>query len=680
MANWIKKINEARQAEKAYRDKGKMLWDKYSSATAGESKDVVNIFNPTTDIVLSALFNTTPKPDIRRRFSKKSEADEKKDALYRAMATVADYAVQYNFDRQAIREEFKSIFLDGFITGRGVGQLVYDYDTKQEQMADGYGQPVMLVKPVDQVFKVEHVEYQDFVQEKCRKQKNVTWQARVHLFTKKEIAEEFNISEEECEEMDFTYTLYSDNESDSVSAKYAQVWEIWDKSEMQRLYVCKSYKDGKPLRVEEDPLKLEGFFPFEIFKTVDNGKDAIPTAEYCIYEDLNKQLQRLNKRSIHLTNRSIKHVTVANGSDEALQSKIKNASDGDVVGVNQAPNLAAAQQVGAVPIAEAIAVKDKLDLDSQRIIDKIWEITGVSDIMRGSTQVGETATAQRQKGVFGTLRIQNRQKAVQGFIKNSFRKMSEAVCQFATIEELKSITCMELLTEQEKQELVMGVQMGSVQMTPQVEDALEQPTWEQVKGGLTDDRMRGYTIDIETTATVFDNVEEERKQIAELTSNVVGMLNTTAQLVAQSPSVMDLMEQLTLANLSTFKIGRSYTDSVKEIFVRVKDELSQPQQPNPVIEMQKQKEQADFAIKQQKQQLDAQKIALDAEYKNKVFELDRQIAAFNAANDSRNTDLKATEVGLKGVELQTQAYLEEQKIRKDIVTDANIRGSVADLV
>lgn len=680
MTNWIKKINEARQAEKAYRDKGKMLWDKYSSATNGESKDVVNIFNPTTDIILSALFNTTPKPDIRRRFAKKSEKNSRKDELYRLMATVADYAVQYNFDRQCISEEFKSVFMDGFITGRGVGQLVYDYETQEEALNDGMGQPVMLLKPINQVFKIEHIDYQDFVQEKCKKQRDVTWQARMHLFTKKEMQDEFNLSEEEVEELDFTYSLYSNNESDNASAKYTQVWEVWDKEDKKRLYVCKSYKDGKPLKVEDDPLQLEGFFPFVLFKTVDNGKDTIPTAEYCIYEDLNKQLQKLNKRSMALANRSIKHVTVANGADEALQSKIKNASDGDVIGVTQAPNLAAAQQVGAVPIQEAIAVKDKLDLDSQRIIDKIWEITGVSDIMRGSTQVGETATAQRQKGVFGTLRIQNRQKAVQEFIRNSFRKMSEAVCQFATIEQLKDITCLDLLTEKQKQIIQIQVANGRLEITPELKERFNQPTWEEIKASLTDDRMRGYTIDIESTATVFDNVEEERRQIAELTGNVVNMLNTTSQLVAQSPAVMDLMEQLTIANLSTFKIGRSYTDSVKSIFAKVKQELSAPQQQNPLVEQQAMQQQADMAIKQQKAQLDAQKVALETQYKQGMLELDRQKALFNAANNSRNTDLKAFELGLKDKELNTQAYLEEQKIRKDIATDANIRGSVADLL
>ena len=691
MTEWVKKIKQARKDEKSYRDKGKSLWDKYSSGVKGDSKDVVNIFNPTIDIMLSALFSTMPKPDIRRRFAKKQEENDKKDALYRSMATVADYAIQYNFDRQRIQEEFESVFLDGFITGRGVGQVVYDYDTTEEKMQDGSGKVISITTPKDQVFKTEHVDYQDFVQEKAKKQKDVTWMGRMHLFTKKELVEEFDISEEAVEQVEFSYSLYADDgtgKDDKGDAKYAQVWEIWDKEKKERLYICESYEDGEPLRVDKDPMELDGFFPFSVFKTIDNGKDTMPTAEYCIYEDLNKQLQRLNARSMRLTNNNIKYVTVASNADEKLQAKIKNARDGDVIGVPQAPNLAAAQQVGAIPIMEAMAVKDKLDQDSQRIIDQIWEITGVSDIMRGSSQVGETATAQRAKGVFGTLRIQNRQKGVQLFIRETFRKMSECVCQYATIEELKNITCLQLLSNQEKEQLQFGLSTGQVQPNEQIQQLMIDPTWEEVKAGLTDDRMRGYTIDVESTATVFDNVEEERVQINALTANVVDMLLKTSDLIARSPATADLMEQLTLANLSTFKIGRSYTDNVKTLFTKIKQELSAPQQPNPALEQEMATKQADMAIKQQKAQVDVQKAQLDkqkamidAKYKQDTLELDRQKAMFDAQNKTRETDIKQQDLILKQQELNTQTYLEEQKIRNDIPTDANLSyGGVADLV
>lgn len=684
MVNWIKKIGESREAEKSYRDKGKMLWEKYSSATSGESKDIINIFNPNTDILLGALYNTTPKPDIRRRFAKKSETNDRKDALYRNMASAAGYAIQYNFDIQNISDEFRSVFLDGLVTGRGVGELVYDYEVVQEQVLDGLGNPIVITKPVDQVYKTVHVEYQDFTQEICKKQKDVTWQARMHLFTKKEMMEEFNLSSEQVEDISYTYSINSnDSKESSKSSKYAQVWEVWDKKSKKRIYVCSSFKDGEePLKEEDDPLKLDKFFPFDIFKTIDNGKNNIPTAEYCLYEDLNKHLQKINRRTMNLTNKSIKHVTVANSAQEELQTQIKKATDGDVVGVNQSPTLGAAQQVGALPIQEAIAVKNELKQDSVDIIDKIWEITGVSDIMRGGSNPLETATAQKQKGVFGTLRIQERQKRVQEFIKASFAKMSEAVCEFSTIEELKSITCLDLLTSQEKAQLAFGIKTGQVEITEDIKSSLIEPTWEEVKDGLTNDRMRGYTISVESTATVFDDVEAERKQIADLSQSTISLLNQSSQLIAASPSIIDLMEQFTIANLSTYKTGRNYTDNVKELFAKVKSELSQPQDnSNPVLEQKQIKDQADIAIKQEKSNIDKQKLELDAQYKAQSLELDRQKTMFDMQNTQRETDLKAGKLMLEKQELDTQAYLEETKIRNDIQTDANLSlGGVPDLV
>lgn len=684
MVNWIKKISESREAEKSYRDKGKTLWEKYSSATTGESKDVMNIFNPNTDILLSALYNNTPKPDIRRRFAKKNEENNKKDSLYRTMASVADYAIQYNFERQMMSDELKSIFLDGLITGRGVGQLVYDYEEEEVEMQDGFGNIVKVPKVVDQTYKTVHVEYQDFAQEICKKQKDVTWQARMHLFTKKEMQEEFELDEDIIDDIEFTYSLTSSDDGKKVgSTKYAQVWEVWDKVSLKRIYVCASYESGlKPLKEDKDPLRLEKFFPFDIFKTIDNGKDNIPTAEYCVYESLNKQLQRLVKRAMHLTNKSIKHVTVANSAQEELQTSIKNATDGDVVGVDQSPSLGAAQQVGAIPIAEAILVKNNLDEDSSKLVTKIWEITGISDIMRGGSNPLETATAQKQKGVFGTLRIQERQKRVQEFIRSCFGKMSEAVCEFSTIEELQNITCIDLPSKEEKVQTAIALQSGAMQPSNEIMSMLSEPTWEEVKAGLTDDRMRGYTINIQSTATVFDDVEAERKQIAELSQSTIGLLNQSAQLIAASPSIVDLMEQFTVANLSTYKTGRNYTDNVKELFAKIKAELSEPKDDsNPVLEQQAMKEQADIAIKQERANVDKQKVALDAQYKEQSLQLDRQKAMLDAENDKRNTDIKQAELLLKKQELDTQAYLEEQKIRNDIPTDANLSlGGVADLV
>ena len=238
--------------------------------------------------------------------------------------------------------------------------------------------------------------------------------------------------------------------------------------------------------------------------------------------------------------------------------------------------------------------------------------------------------------------------------------------------------------EQEKQMLALNIQQGQTQITPEVKEYLEKPTWEQVKASLEDDKMRGYKIDIETTATIFDDIEAERREISNFTQNLITMLNTSSSFIAQSPSTIDLMEQLTLLNLSNFKVGRRFSDSIKQLFGRIKTEITQASQQQEPVDMAAQakmmKEQADAELNRQKAQIDAQKVALDNAYKNQVLELDRQKAMFDMQDQTRQTDIDAGNLALKNKEIDAQILLEQEKIRRDIPTDGNITGAVADLL
>ena len=62
-----------------------------------------------------------------------------------------------------------------------------------------------------------------------------------------------------------------------------------------------------------------------------------------------------------------------------------------------------------VPLEQYVAALEQLAKRRQDVINNIFEITGVSDIMRGSSSGADTATAIIKKTNFGTLRNQDRQ-------------------------------------------------------------------------------------------------------------------------------------------------------------------------------------------------------------------------------------------------------------------------------
>lgn len=683
--NWLQEIKNAQKAERTWRQQATKCWKKYSSSSTGTQQDIINIFAPNTDILLGAIFNTMPKPDIRRRFSKKNDQDERKDKLYRAVATVADYSIQYYFDKFCMFDELEKEFKDGLITGRGVTMMTYDYDTENQDMN---GQPVEVMG--EQIFTVEYINYKDYLQEVADCDKNITWKARRLLLSKEEIEKEFG--KKYAKYMEFEYSKDKGKEQ-KITQKRAEVWEIWDKKTKKRIYMAPTYENGKVMREDKDPYRLENFFPFDVYKTIDNGEDTIPTPEYEVYRGLNQQIQNAAMRIRALSDQHIKYMPVCNNKIQDDLSASLQSEEGTTVGVNSAPTVDILAQVAAIPTAEAQSISLYLENRINVWLNQIWQLTGISDIMRGSTESNETATAQKYKGIFGSLRLQMREKAVQIRIKHIYRMLAEAICQFMTIDNMKSITCLDLPTMQEQMEIrqklammqqaqMMG-QPEMVQVTPQEIERLQEPTWEEVAQILRDDKLRSYTVDIETTATVFDDVQEERTQAQAFSTNVMNMLNSSAAMIQASPSTIDLMEQLTLLNINSFKVGKNFTDSIKKVFANVKREVMEAQeqpQENPAVQLQQQK----LALDNQKAMADIQskniKNQVDMRKAEAEMVQDQEKLEFEKVDKTRQTNIKQQEADRKDSELVFQAGLESQKLMMDTAQEINIPGDVRDLI
>ena len=63
-------------------------------------------------------------------------------------------------------------------------------------------------------------------------------------------------------------------------------------------------------------------------------------------------------------------------------------------------------QVDWLPIEQVAAALSQLRDYRTELLSLLYQVTGMSDIMRGSTQQGETATAQAIKAKFASTRVQ----------------------------------------------------------------------------------------------------------------------------------------------------------------------------------------------------------------------------------------------------------------------------------
>jgi len=260
-----------------------------------------------------------------------------------------------------------------------------------------------------------------------------------------------------------------------------------------------------------------------------------------------------------------------------------------------------------------VTAKVLLELYKQRdqLIQSIFEITGISDIMRGQSNANETATAQNIKAQFGSMRLRDAQREVQRWVRDSYRIKAELICQNFTPEKLASITGMN------------------------AEDQL----FQQAMQVLRSDDMRGYQIDIETDSTVFEDAEAEKQSRVEMLTAMGGMAQQWMPVVQMGgPPMLKLVGELMSFGVRGFKAGRTMEDSIDEAFQQLAQQqqqaAQQPPPPDPAVvkaEADMKAKEADMLMKREGHQLDMQAKVMDLQAHQQKTAIDMEAQQAKAA-------------------------------------------------
>jgi hypothetical protein len=644
-AYWKKQILSAKDASKDFRSKGKEALELYSKTDLN-----YNLFYSNVQILDSHLCLNNPKPDIQKRFIKRIESDKKRSNLYSEVARIVQSAVEYVVDSSCVNEIIKQNVHDSNIVGRGVAWVNYTPVISVDEM----GMEYVSERKID----VDFLDYKDYLESTADKESNIWWKARRHLLTRSDIKERF------CYDPKETELQYE--QEDETSAKRGEVWEIWDKSSKQRGFILLSSIKQEFLEIQKDPYKIDDFFPCADLTWVREAGKMLPVAEVFLYKKKLDLLEVINKKIAQISE-EIKYVTVVGSQDKSTADKLTSARNGDVIGI-PSENVSGSvdSAITIMPADRAVQVIEALQTLKERIKTDIFDITGISDIMRGATDARETASAQIIKGLFGTLRFQERQKAVNLFRKKIYKIIAEIVCEHFDADTLEQITSTYLPVEEEKQRLSAQIEMAGGQAEQQMIDEYNRmlflPTWEQVIALLKNDRLRNYTIDIETTATAFDDRETQAQSINALTQTYLALVQNVNML--PSPDLVKGFIPIMKLNLGTIKastdIGRQLEDAIESTYRRVEQASKTPVPPTP---------------EQIKAQADAKKVEAD------IAMTQQKIASERADIElrSRELDIRQQDIDRKEVELQMQYDLKQKEIYEGTNINTNISGDVASL-
>lgn len=648
--DWLKDIEDSRKREKDFRKDGRRIVELYEG---GQKREYgYNILYSNTETMLPALYNNPPRPVTNRRFR-----DE--DPMGKMAATAVNRALEYLIDNgdqefTGFDDAMKQATLEALVPGRGVTRFKYEAvieAVQNEQAAEASGAPddsdtdeddseTAAQAPIPENVKyetvaTEEVPWDRFFHGNAKKWKDVPWVGFQHYMTREELEKSFGaigvqvpVLEMLSGDADTDTSVDPQNKSEDLKGmKVAEVFEIWDKDSRQVIFVSPQWKSG-PLKKVDDPFKLTCFFPCPRPMTfLTKISSLTPVALYQLYEEQAKELNRVTTR----INRLIAALKVRGMYDSTVEgiAKVMEAEDNALVPAENVAALLAQgnaleKAIWLFPIDKIIAALQQLYTQRQQCKQVIYEITGIADIMRGSSAASETLGAQQLKNQWGTLRLKKAQKEVARYCRDCLRIMAELAVSKLSPETLRGMTGLPYPLQSEKQQLQMQLQQAQqqsqlnqqmavqqgrqppppLQIPPEVQQQLQQPTWEELLQLLKDDIQRSYRIDIETNSTVDAEATEDKQDMGELLNAISQFLNGVTPLVESGTMPFDVAKSILLAVIRRYRLGPDIEDQLKN--------MQPPQQQGGA-------QQAE-ALKQQKAQLDkqAQDIAAQAKQVEQV--------------------------------------------------------------
>jgi len=631
---WLLELKIADKTEREWRKEGQRVIDRYRGETRQRNK--FNILWSNTETLRPALYNSRPSPDVRRRF-------RDKDPIGRVASTITTRCLEYAIDTTAFDDVIKAAVLDALLPGRAVTRVRYvpsfaqvgtpmGHDEEAEETtheAQEGNQEELAWEQVD----VEQVQWDDFRQGPGKTWDEVRWIAFRHRMTRDDMVK-LNPEIGELVELD---SADDDDvrKADSAVAdmfKTCEVWEIWCKEERKVYFVAESYKDS-PIKVEDDPLNLLGFWPIpKPMYAVEDAASLLPIPLYTLYEDQAQELETITNR----INRLVKGLKLRGVYDATISelSQVMRGEDNDLI---PAQNVSALLDRGGLdkaiwmlPVDHTIMVIRELIQHREQVKQTIYEITGISDILRGASVASETATAQQIKNKWGTLRIQRLQAEVQRYVRDLFRLMAEIIGEKFTPQTLAAQSL-------QPPELVM-----------------------QVMPVLRSDMMREFHIDVETDSTVAASLESDMAGMREVLQGVVEFTQGIGPAVQSGAVPIEAAKETIMAIIRRSRMGNAVEDaweSVQQPKAQGMDpqqiEAAKQQYEQQIQELQQQLLKAGQAAQQAKQaQQAAEQLAqkatqameaMKADTSVKVYEVDKraEVETIKSANDAAKAELEA---------------------------------------
>jgi len=609
-----------------------------------------NILWSNIQVLFPALYGRQAKPEVSRRYMDQ-------DPVGRLASTMLERVMEYetmqfgDFDAA-----MSGAVQDRLLPGRGTAWIRYEpvIVNEQPEATETTGQmeeptepqvSTVVEDPAERIdaahSPIDYVYWSDFLHSPARTWDEVWWVARAVYMTKDEGVERFG---DVFKNVSLTSSNTDMDGKNPLTAKMtydkkAMVYEIWNKRSGKVCWIAKGYPQA--LDERDDPLELDEFFPCPkpLMATTTTGT-MIPVPDYCEYEDQAQELDNLTQR-IYLLTKACKAVGVFNAEFKELARMFSEGVDNKLFPVTA---WAAMSEKGGLKGAidmmdtsQIIVTLRELYSAREQVKQSIYEIMGISDILRGSSKAQETLGAQQLKANFGSLRLKSSQGEVARFATDIFKLKAQIICKFYPPE--------------------LIVEMSGVMNTPDGQDPQMLQAAIQM---LSNSTIRDFHIAVEADSLAQID-EQAEKQGAQEAIQAIGLfLREAIPMITQAPETLPMASEMLLFLVRRFRAGRGLESAVERAMKALQDkaDAAKQQQPGPPPEMmQMQAEQQAEQMRMQAQsQTEQMKVQAQAQIEQGKAQLEMQMHQAKTQAEMQLAQMKAEfETAKQNNELQIKA-------------------------
>ena len=659
----------------------------------------MDLFWSSSEVLKPAIYAKPPQPAISPIFKDGG-------AVKTTTAELLERAAVSTFKNSGIDEVMQSTRDDLIFSGRGVMWLRYETDG---------GKKVC----------VEHLDRDDFLHDVARKWSGVGWVAGGFWMSRDEIKKRFkDITDEQIDEIKFLERRDEDNSDEKSMSAKAKVWEVWHKANNRVYWVTEGldvYLDDS-----EPHLKLNDFFPCPrpAYGTL-RRRSLIPVPDFERYAGMFSKINTLTSRIYLLLDQVRMKGIIPGGGDvaTAIETLMKSDDDSILIAVPGAALMEGTAAVVWMPLDQIANAITGLIEARRQLIEDFYQLSGISDIMRGATEAEETLGAQQMKAQYGSVRVRCKIDEMQRLAADAVKIASEILAEKFDGDTLLEMSQMDLPTRADIKKRIKEIENAAEQemkalgdkaeqMAGQVEDPQQaQAMFQQEQQAiyqkyapmleeaenlvpiddvvdlLRDDKARSFAFEIETDSTILTDELAEKQARAEFITAFNGAAQGLMSIASMGEPGAKLAGEMLKFSLAPYRVGRQMNAAIDEFVKQAPAMIASQQGEDQGVEalaeaeMEKAKAQmakveADSALKQAENQrkfaelqVKAQKDQAEAAAKMAKLEQDANANAVKAQEAMAKVDLLRAQtmkaMAGAGIAIDT-AQLDEFKSLADI--------------